>query len=177
MRRYSNATVNQHADVSAIPSEPAAPVKLFVVSARPSNPAMGSVRIEAVYVPKTEVAERSNLSAKGYPTGTVLRLVAENAAGYKFSRWNDGIQSATREVTVRGNAEYVASFASVGNEEPVTPVEEPVIGSGGGGGAGIGTVVTESTVTRQTGVIAFIKKWWWAILILACMIYDMKGGK
>ncbi len=182
-RRYSNATVNQHADVSAASAGTPSTVKLFIVSVRSSNPSMGSVRIEAVYVPKTKVIDRSALSNKGYPAGTVLRLVAENATGCKFAGWNDGIPTATREITVKGNAEYVANFMSAGAEEPGAGAEVPGIGSGSGSGsggsAGLGADAdnTENTVARQTGIVAFVKKWWWAILLLACMIYDMKGGK
>lgn len=176
-RRYSNAAINQHADVSAVPIGTSSPAQLFLVTVRSSNPAMGSVRIEAVYVPKTEVIDRSALSDKRYPSGTVLRLVAESEAGCQFAGWNDGIPNPTREITVKGNAEYVASFMSAGGEEPGGGNDDSGNGTGGGIGGGVESSGTGNTITRQSGVVAFIRKWWWAILILACMIHDVKGGQ
>lgn len=176
-RRYSNATVNQHADVSAVPAGTATPTQLFIVSVRTSNPAMGSVRIETVLVPKNKAVDRSSLSDKGYPAGTVLRLVAENAAGCRFAGWNDGIPTPTREITVKANAEYVANFMSAGGEEPGIDPASPSAGSGGGVAVDAEIANTENTVTRQSGIMAFVKKWWWAILIIAFMIHDMKGGQ
>lgn len=45
-----------------------------------------------------------------YPSGSTVTLKATPYSGYSFERWNDGVTSATRTITVTGNASYTAYF-------------------------------------------------------------------
>lgn len=45
-----------------------------------------------------------------YSEGTSVTLTATPNTGYKFKQWSDGNTSATRTVTVAGNATYTAQF-------------------------------------------------------------------
>ena len=45
-----------------------------------------------------------------YESGKTATLTATPATGYKFKQWSDGNTSATRTVTVTGNATYTAQF-------------------------------------------------------------------
>lgn len=47
-----------------------------------------------------------------YPAGATATLKATPKSGYSFERWNDGNTSATRTITVNGNATYTATFKS-----------------------------------------------------------------
>ncbi len=47
-----------------------------------------------------------------YPAGATATLKATPRSGYSFERWNDGNTSATRTITVNGNATYTATFKS-----------------------------------------------------------------
>lgn len=49
-----------------------------------------------------------------YPAGATATLKATPRSGYSFERWNDGNTSATRTITVTGNATYTATFKSSG---------------------------------------------------------------
>lgn len=49
-----------------------------------------------------------------YENGSTATLTATPNTGYKFIKWSDGNTSATRTVTVTGNATYTATF------EPIT---------------------------------------------------------
>lgn len=48
-----------------------------------------------------------------YNSGTALTISAHPYAGYKFVQWSDGNTSATRTITVTGNATYTAYFEPV----------------------------------------------------------------
>lgn len=66
-----------------------------------------------------------------YTSGTTLTLKATPNTGYKFTKWSDGNTSATRNVTVTGNATYTAYF------EKLTYTVTATAGAGGtvsGGG-------------------------------------------
>lgn len=49
-----------------------------------------------------------------YPAGATATLKATPKNGYVFEKWNDGNTSATRTITVTGNATYTATFKSSG---------------------------------------------------------------
>lgn len=49
-----------------------------------------------------------------YPAGATATLKATPKSGYVFEKWNDGNTSATRTITVTGNATYTATFKSSG---------------------------------------------------------------
>lgn len=48
-----------------------------------------------------------------YEDGTTVTLKATPNTGYKFVKWSDGNTSATRTVTVSGNATYTAQFERI----------------------------------------------------------------
>lgn len=48
-----------------------------------------------------------------YESGTSITIKAIPNSGYKFVKWSDGNTSATRTVTVTGNATYTAEFAAL----------------------------------------------------------------
>lgn len=156
--------------------------KLFTVTARASDPTMGSVIVQTVSVPSVE---RSTAKAvKGYPSGTVLFIEAHSREGYRFAGWSDGNGNAARTIKVTADAEYVANFERVPeNDQPAgdTPlVGDTPSGTGAGGGSGVLGTAMQNTATaakKQDGIMQLIRKWWWAILLLACMIHDMKGGQ
>ena len=52
-----------------------------------------------------------------FPAGTTISISASPKSGYRFTAWNDGNTNASRNITVTGNATYIASFA------PITGIE------------------------------------------------------
>lgn len=77
-----------------------------------------SVKLEITYtIPNYKVSlvaspsEGGTVSGEGtYQSGTSVTLTATPKTGYKFVQWNDGNTSATRTITVTGNATYTATF-------------------------------------------------------------------
>jgi len=63
-----------------------------------------------------------NVSGSGfYLDGATVILTAQSAAGYEFVEWSDGVKTATRTVSVSGDAEYIARFRAVaGADLPAT---------------------------------------------------------
>lgn len=49
-----------------------------------------------------------------YPSGSTVTIKATPYSGYAFDRWSDGNTSATRTITVTGNATYKAYFKTSG---------------------------------------------------------------
>ena len=47
-----------------------------------------------------------------YASGSTVTIKATPKSGYSFEKWNDGNTSATRTITVTGNATYTAQFKS-----------------------------------------------------------------
>ena len=47
-----------------------------------------------------------------YNYGAEATLTATAAEGYHFTKWNDGVETATRKVTVNGNLSFTAEFAA-----------------------------------------------------------------
>lgn len=59
-------------------------------------------------------AEGGSVSGGGtFDYGTKVTLTATPNSGYMFVRWNDGVTSSNRSVTVEGNASYIAYFEKV----------------------------------------------------------------
>lgn len=52
-----------------------------------------------------------------YTTGQTITLKATAGSGYRFTGWNDGSDENPRQVTVLGDATYIASFANLGGSE------------------------------------------------------------
>lgn len=81
-----------------------------------------NIRLEVTYEekPQATITVNTNNSSYGYTTGggtyyngATATLTATPKSGYKFASWNDGNTSATRTVTVTGNATYTAYFVPV----------------------------------------------------------------
>lgn len=115
--------------------------------------------------------------------GITVTLTATPLDGFHFVKWHgapvDGKTSKTVSFQMNNNYAIRAEFAADGN------------GSGSGSGSGvsgtIGTssdaeevVVTDTVISKQSTadrVIAFAKKWWWAIaIVLYVILKDRKGG-
>lgn len=59
-----------------------------------------------------------------YADGTKVTLTATPNDGYHFVQWQDGVTSATREITVNGDATYTATFAK--DEPEPEPFDLPL---------------------------------------------------
>lgn len=115
------------------------------------------------------------------PTGDTVTIKATPNSSTHFVKWSGGpVDGRTEDqvtFAVNGNYTIYAIFAA--NSED--PGDNP--GSGGGGGGGGNNPVDPGTPgidpSTSTGkVMAFVKKWWWALLIAAYLIYDAtKGGR
>lgn len=139
--------------------------RLFRVTVKAKDPVMGSVSVSG---PDT----LSTHKITGYPKGTVLKIGANPYEGYRFVGWNDGNTLAERTIVVSGDMEYIADFENIPAENPP---DDP--NSGGGGGGGVPTQNNQEVAGHKTDIMQLIRKWWWAIAILALMLFDMKGGK
>lgn len=99
--------------------------------------------------------------------GSTVKLTAEPKDGYRFVRWEgftvDGSTSKTVELSV-ADTTVNAVFVSVDSpEEPETP-------GGGNGSKPVGNDLVGKAM-------AFVRKWWWALLIAAYFVYKEKGGR
>lgn len=48
-----------------------------------------------------------------YPIGKTVNITATPSSGYKFSQWNDGITTASRNIIVNGDKIYTAGFSKI----------------------------------------------------------------
>ena len=82
-----------------------------------------------------------------YENGSYISISAIPADGYKFKKWDDGITSNPRYITVSHNATYIAMFELTNN------------GGGGGGSSTISapTGVTASIYEDEEGVFVYVK--------------------
>lgn len=63
------------------------------------------------YTLEASAAEGGTVTGGGtYEYGSSVTLTATASSGYKFVRWSDGVTTASRTVTVTGNAAYTAVF-------------------------------------------------------------------
>lgn len=116
--------------------------------------------------------------------GSTVSLTASPLDGYKFVAWHggpvEGKTSKTVSFQVTGNYTIRAEFVAE-NQTPGTGTGSGVSGTIGtsGGGAGTGAETPSGVAPVSTGfnVMSFVKKWWWAILIVAYVIFkDKEGG-
>lgn len=139
-------------------------------------------------------------------TGQVIRLTATPKEGYVLKEWN-GTQVAGKWVPMHGltieqqifsnrtiNAVFEPKEVSPAENDKTTdpldpdPANDPA-NTGTGGGSFTGDVVENLDLNGNTAdfpspnasamyyIARFVKKWWWAILIAAYVIYKEKGGK
>ena len=128
-------------------------------------------------------------------SGDLVTLEATPDQGYHFVHWNGAPLSGRTDNRVQFNVNNNYTIKAVfakdnpnggdnppGNGEPNDPNKE--IPGGGGGGIDVPptrvpeidpTPVSE-TLTEKA--MAFVKQWWWALLIVGYIAYkEMKGGK
>ena len=77
------------------------------------------VKLKAIFEPNkykiTIVAENATISGQGtgeYDYGTTIKTSVRAASGYKFVRWTDGVQTASRSIKVEGDATFTALITS-----------------------------------------------------------------
>lgn len=139
---------------------------------------MGRVTGNGLVLSDTGRANSGVLTANA---GSTVTLTASPLAGYHFVKWQgvpvDGKTTETVSFQMNNNYNIKAVFAA----------DNPNSGGGNvvGGGGGGGSVITDQPVDQPTvtggktntgKVKAFVKKWWWAILIVAYVVYK-EGGK
>ena len=108
------------------------------------------VTYTATFQPKTYVltvvanpTEGGAVTGSGtYTYGQTVVISATPNAGYAFTTWNDGNMTATRNVTVSGNATYTANF-----EQEVYNINITVNNAAYGSATGSGTYHYGETVT------------------------------
>lgn len=118
------------------------------------SPSVGAITSATTYTAQFTATKRKyNLTASAgtggsvtgggtYEYGKTATLTAIPNSGYKFKQWSDGVTTATRSVTVTGNATYTAYFEVdkinkiyVGTAQPkaiyvgTTPVKAVYIGT------------------------------------------------
>ncbi|MCR5040053.1 MAG: hypothetical protein K6A94_12060 [Bacteroidales bacterium] len=130
--------------------------------------------------------------------GSTVTLTAEARDGFHFVKWTGGPTNGTEKTNtymfqMNNNYNIKAVFEADDNGHgDVTDDEKPVdndgeVPSGGGGGGNTWGTASGSETETGTGTIggqtkgfdlkAFVKKWWWAILIVAYVVYkEWKGG-
>lgn len=147
------------------------------------NSQMGRVNGAGLVLSEEGRAGSGQLTAS---QGSTVSLTASPLAGYKFVAWHggpvEGKTSKTVSFPMNGNYSIRAEFMAE-NQTPNTGTGSGVSGtigtSGGGGGTGTGTETHSSVAPVSTGfsVMSFVKKWWWAILIVAYIVFkDKEGG-
>jgi len=106
-------------------------------------------------VPEYAIVALANPAAGGSVTGTgtykegqKVTLTATANAGYEFEKWNDGVATSTRTITVVADAVYTASFKSTAPTASYTIVVLASPEEGGTvTGSGVYTAGTEVTLT------------------------------
>lgn len=146
----------------------------------------------------TESKPEATKGSENYSTPALQHklLTAVPMDGAVFVRWDDGVTSQKRVVKVDQNMTLCAEFKTVANNneenegseqqgndpnpengDNVKPSgENPFVTNGGGGG---GSASSDPSVGAPSGntessagkAKAFVKKYWWAILIVAYIVY------
>lgn len=122
-------------------------------------------------------------------SGDYVTLTASARSGYRFVKWTGGPSTvggktaATVGFNANNDYDITAVFEADSPLNPGgTPDDPGTIITGGNGGTG-GNPAGSPYVPNAGGTpspldaaIAFAKKWWWALLIAACLVYDFKKG-
>lgn len=186
-RRFSNFEIETGGSMGAIP----APKVLKVAW----NGTMGSVSGTGGF----RVSQETTPPSYGLATvgaGDTVKLTATANAGYHFVRWNGIVTvkdtSNPVDVKMTQNCEVIAVFApdTPGEHPSDNPSggnggEPPVSGGGngnGGNGNGNGNGGNHTNGLYGGSIVdqvkPFVKKWWWAILIVAYIAYkEWKGAR
>ncbi len=176
-RRFSNYAINQtSADNTGLHMESHGTVTLKKVTLKVSwNGAMGRVTGSGNYTVETATPP-CQASATVIP-GTTVTLTAEPFAGYHFEGWRgapvEGVTSQSVKIKVSNNLNVSAVFA------PDTPGEHHDLGGDHDHDAEKPNgyqYKPQASIVDQ--VKPFVKKWWWAILIVAYIAYkEWKGAR
>lgn len=149
------------------------------VKAAPNNPSYGAVR-----------GVTNGIAVVN--DGDTITLTAVPKSGYKFVSWSGGAFSTSRTgetitLKVTSDITLVAVFAPIDNTTPGTGSGNEEHGTGNGGNVigneGPDTDVEVGSSDQAPGTIVnqakvFLKKWWWAVLIVGYIVYkNRKGGK
>lgn len=172
-RRFSNYSTEKDADLHV---EGSGDINLKKVTLKVSwNGAMGRVTGSGNYTVETATPACEG-SATVIP-GTTVTLTAEPFAGYHFVRWNGLVTvkdtSNPVNIKVSNNLNVSAVFA------PDTPGEHHDLGGDHDHDAekpNGNQYKPQGSIVDQ--VKPFVKKWWWAILIVAYIAYkEWKGAR
>ncbi len=192
-RRFSNFEIETGGSIGAIP----APKVLKVAW----NGTMGSVSGTGGF----RVSQETTPPSYGLATvgaGDTVKLTATANAGYHFVKWNGPVTgkniSNPVDVKMTQNCEVIAVFApdtpgehpsdnptgGNGGEPPVSGGgngnggEPPVSGGGNGGSTGMFGFLGVYPMTGEPYLRAFVRKYWWAILIVSYIAYkEWKGAR
>ena len=190
-RRFSNYTVDPTAaDKPDLHLESHGDITLKKVTLKVSwNGAMGRVTGSGNYT--VETATPPCQAAATVIPGTTVKLTAEPDAGYHFEGWRgapvEGVTSQSVNIKVSNNLNVSAVFA------PDTPGEHHDLGSDHdhdaekpngylnqppGGGTGVLAFLGVNPMQGESNLRAFVRKYWWAILIVAYIAYkEWKGAR
>lgn len=83
---------------------------MFTINASPNDANMGSVT-----------------GSGSYTSGSSATLTATPKTGYRFVKWQDNVTTNPRTITVTGNANYTAYFATAGGTNGIDDVAESAI--------------------------------------------------
>lgn len=198
-RRFSNYAINRtSADKPDLHMESYGDINLKKVTLKVSwNGAMGRVTGSGNYTVETATPP-CQASATVIP-GTTVTLTATPDAGYHFEEWRgapvEGVTSQSVKIKVSNNLNVSAVFApdtpgehpsdnptgGNGGEPPVSGGgnggEPPVSGGGNGGSIGMLDFLGVYPMAGEPYLRAFVRKYWWAILIVAYIAYkEWKGA-
>ena len=125
------------------------------------NGEMGKVTGSGNYASNGGTSPANSGGATAMP-GDTITLTATPDAGYHFVKWQggpvDGNTNKTVDVTMNDSYSIAAVFAA---DEYADKDHRP-----------------KQTETITEKAMAFVKQWWWAILIVGYIVYkEMKGGK
>lgn len=133
-----------------------------------------------------------NGQISGITQGAMVTLNANPNPGYHLVKWTGGPANGTETTPnytfqVSANYNITAVFAKDADSPvDVDPsghdTDDPFTPNYGGGGGGGTTDPNPGTGTLSSGglidqVKPFVKKWWWAILIVAYILYKEGGSK
>lgn len=189
-RRFSNYAINRtSADKPDLHMESYGDINLKKVTLKVSwNGAMGRVTGSGNYTVETATPP-CQASATVIP-GTTVTLTATPDAGYHFEGWRgapvEGVTSQSVNIKVSNNLNVSAVFA------PDTPGEHHDLGGDHdhdeekpdgyqykpqGGSTDVLAFLGVYPMAGESGLRAFVRKYWWAILIVAYIAYkEWKGA-
>lgn len=121
--------------------------------------------------------------------GDTITLTAYPEKGYHFVHWGGAVSAKNTnnpiDIKMNTSADVKAVFAKdpdipsppPGGGDPDTPLD-PGTGGNGGNGGNVFTFLGVYPKAGESNLKAFIRQYWWAILIVAYIVYkEWKGAK